>query len=129
MGDDGTGGTIVPAPGSKVGIDAPLQGTVVLLPLAPGDRVVSGGVVAVLESMKMEHVVRSPVSGTLDLLGVEVGALVVEGQQVAVVEAGSRVPISPKRPKRSSSTTSAPTWRSCLPVGGCWPTPGGPMSS
>jgi acetyl-CoA carboxylase carboxyltransferase component len=88
MGDDGTGGTIVPAPGSKVGIDAPLQGTVVLLPLAPGDRVVSGGVVAVLESMKMEHVVRSPVSGTLDLLGVEVGALVVEGQQVAVVEAG-----------------------------------------
>ncbi len=94
MGDDSTGGTPLPVPGSKVGIDAPLQGTVVLLPFVPGDHVVSGAVVAVLESMKMEHVVRSPVSGTLDLLAVDVGSLVAEGQQVAVVEAGEPAPES-----------------------------------
>ncbi|MGA2835619.1 MAG: carboxyl transferase domain-containing protein [Acidimicrobiales bacterium] len=88
MGDDAAGGSAVPAPGSRVGIDVPLQGTVVLLPLVPGDPVVPGAVVAVLESMKMEHVVRSPVSGVIDQLDVEVGRLVAVGQRVAVIEAG-----------------------------------------
>jgi acetyl-CoA carboxylase carboxyltransferase component len=54
----------------------------------PGDPVVPGAVVAVLESMKMEHVVRSPVSGVIDQLDVEVGRLVAVGQRVAVIEAG-----------------------------------------
>jgi acetyl-CoA carboxylase carboxyltransferase component len=52
--------------------------------------VAAGSVVVVLESMKMEHVVRSPVSGTLDLLDVVVGALVAEGERLAVVEPGDR---------------------------------------
>ena len=81
-----------PAPGTEVGLDAPLQGTVVLLPFTPGEVVGAGAVVVVLESMKMEHVVRAPVSGTLVRLDVEVGALVAEGDHLAVVAAGESHP-------------------------------------
>ena len=81
-----------PAPGTEVGLDAPLQGTVVLLPFTPGEVVGAGAVVVVLESMKMEHVVRTPVSGTLVRLDVEVGALVAEGDHLAVVAAGESHP-------------------------------------
>ena len=77
-----------PEPGSRVVLDAPLQGTVVQLPFAPGDPVRAGAVVVVLESMKMEHVVRTPVAGTVRHLAVEVGGLVGVGEQLAVVEAG-----------------------------------------
>jgi acetyl-CoA carboxylase carboxyltransferase component len=81
-----------PAPGTELALDAPLQGTVVLLPFAPGDVVGAGAIVVVLESMKMEHVVRAPVSGTLVRLDVEVGALVAEGDHLAVVAAGESHP-------------------------------------
>ena len=77
-----------PMAGDEVGLDAPLQGTVVLLPFVPGDNVPAGAIVVVLESMKMEHVVRSPVGGTLRHLLVELGDLVAEGDHLAVVEPG-----------------------------------------
>jgi acetyl-CoA carboxylase carboxyltransferase component len=48
----------------------------------------AGTIVVVLESMKMEHVVRSPVAGTLAYLDVDVGGVVAEGTPLAVVEAG-----------------------------------------
>ncbi len=75
-------------PGEEVRLVAPLQGTVVLLPVPVGGAVSAGTVVVVLESMKMEHVVRSPVSGTLTYLDVDVGGLVADGTPLAVVEAG-----------------------------------------
>jgi len=75
-------------PGEEVRLSAPLQGTVVLLPVAVGAVVATGTVVVVIESMKMEHVVRSPVDGTLAYLDVDVGALVADGTPLAVVEAG-----------------------------------------
>ena len=79
------------APGEEVRLVSPLQGTVVLLPVAVGAEVDAGAVVVVLESMKMEHVVRSPVAGTLTWLDVDVGDLVGEGTPLAVVEAGEPV--------------------------------------
>ena len=82
------GGAAEHVAGSEVVLAAPLQGTVVLLPFAPGDAVPSGAIVVVLESMKMEHVVRTPVGGTLQHLGVVLGGLVSEGDRLAVVEAG-----------------------------------------
>ncbi len=75
-------------PGEEVRLNAPLQGTVVLLPIPVGGTVSAGAIVVVLESMKMEHVVRSPVAGTLAYLDVEVGGLVADGAPLAVVEAG-----------------------------------------
>ena len=74
--------------GTDVVLEAPLQGTVVLLPFAPGDPVQAGAAVVVLESMKMEHVVRTPVAGTVRDVAVAVGGLVAVGDRLAVVEAG-----------------------------------------
>ena len=79
------------APGEEVRLVAPLQGTVVHLPVPVGGAVSAGTIVAVLESMKMEHVVRSPVAGTLTYLDVDVGGLVADGTPLAVVEAGEPV--------------------------------------
>jgi biotin carboxyl carrier protein len=44
-------------------IEAPLAGTLVSLPVAPGDEVSAGQVVAVVESMKMEMRLRTPLAG------------------------------------------------------------------
>ena len=85
------GGTADHAAGSEVALVAPLQGTVVLLPFAPGDSLAAGAIVVVLESMTMEHVVRTPVGGTLQHLGVALGGLVAVGDPLAVVEAGEAV--------------------------------------
>jgi len=79
------------APGEEVRLVAPLQGTVVQLPVPIGGAVSVGTIVVVLESMKMEHVVRSPVAGTLTYLDVDVGGLVADGTPLAVVEAGEVV--------------------------------------
>ena len=84
--DQGTGGDV--RPGEEVRLSAPLQGTVVLLPVPVGSPVSAGTIVVVLESMKMEHVVRSPVAGTLAYLDVDIGGLVADGAPLAVVEAG-----------------------------------------
>ena len=88
--DSGDGRDVVPgvAPGEEVRLVAPLQGTVVLLPVPVGGAVSAGAGVVVLESMKMEHVVRSPVPGTLTYLDVDIGGLVTDGTPLAVVEAG-----------------------------------------
>jgi acetyl-CoA carboxylase carboxyltransferase component len=75
-------------PGTDVVLEAPFQGTVVLLPFAPGERVRAGAVVVVLESMKMEHVVRTPVAGTVRAVTVDLGGLVSAGDHLAVIEAG-----------------------------------------
>ena len=75
-------------PGEEVRLSAPLQGMVVLLPVAVGGALAVGTVVVVLESMKMEHVVRSPVAGTLTFLDVDLGDQVSDGAPLALVEAG-----------------------------------------
>ena len=84
----GNDGTV--CPGEEVRLSAPLQGTVVLLPVAVGGALSVGTVVVVLESMKMEHVVRSPVAGTLTYLDVGLGDQVADGAPLAVVEAGEQ---------------------------------------
>jgi acetyl-CoA carboxylase carboxyltransferase component len=75
-------------PGEEVRLSAPLQGTVVLLPVAVGATLSVGTIVVVLESMKMEHVVRSPVAGCLTYVNVDLGEQVAAGAPLAVVEAG-----------------------------------------
>jgi acetyl-CoA carboxylase carboxyltransferase component len=84
---DAAGGPAAPAPGTRLTVAAPLQGTVVLVPVANGDTVSEGEPLLILESMKMEHVVRSPAAGVVRTLEVEVGALVAPGDAVAIVEA------------------------------------------
>ncbi len=65
---------------------APLEGTVAAVLVAAGDRVAAGDPMVVIESMKMEHVVRAPGGGTVTGLAVEPGALVAVGDALAAVE-------------------------------------------
>jgi acetyl-CoA carboxylase carboxyltransferase component len=90
------------APGAPIGpiepiepITAPLRGTVVAVPVAVGDRVARGATIVVIESMKMEHVVRAPVSGTLTSLATHPGAVVAPGDPLGSIGAagGDSVPL------------------------------------
>jgi len=73
-------------PGSIQAITAPLDGTVVSVPVAGGDVVERGMPIAIIESMKMEHVVSAPAAGSVVSLSVEPGTLVAGGDQLAVLE-------------------------------------------
>lgn len=60
-------------------IKAHLPGKVVTLSATAGERVSSGQVLAVLDSMKMEHPLRAPCDGTITRVCVEVGSVVQSG--------------------------------------------------
>jgi acetyl-CoA carboxylase carboxyltransferase component len=82
-----SGGSATPPPRSVLAVPAPLDGTVVQIPVAIGDVVAAGGPVMVLESMKMEHVVRTPTTGSVQSVEVEHGAVVSTGDPLVTIEA------------------------------------------
>ncbi len=65
---------------------APLQGTVIALNLKPGDTVRPGQPVAVMDSMKMEHVVAAEFGGVVRALAAAEGDAVMEGSPLAFIE-------------------------------------------
>ncbi|HET6794636.1 MAG TPA: carboxyl transferase domain-containing protein [Acidimicrobiales bacterium] len=78
----------LPVPPGTVAVGAPLQGTVISLSVTPGDLVHSESPVAVLEAMKMEHVVRAGVDGVVRRVEAEPGATLLEGEPLLYVEPG-----------------------------------------
>ena len=76
----------VTGPDGSVAVAAPLQGTIISLAVAEGDPVAEGQQVAVMEAMKMEHVVTSTVTGIVRQLGVSPGDTVYEGHSLLFVE-------------------------------------------
>ena len=64
---------------------APMPGTVVKVLAAPGDTVVKGDPVVVIEAMKMEHTIGAAGDGTVDEILVEVGRQVDIDQVIAVI--------------------------------------------
>jgi acetyl-CoA carboxylase carboxyltransferase component len=100
------GGGAGPAEGTRLVVAAPVQGTVVQVPLGVGDTVEDGSPLVVLESMKMEHVVRSPVTGVVRVVAVEVGALVAVGEALAAVEATTE-PVEAGEPARGAGSDSS----------------------
>ncbi len=58
---------------------APFPGHCLAFPVGPGDPVVAGATIAILEAMKMEHEVKAPVSGHIAELLAVPGSLVAEG--------------------------------------------------
>ncbi len=71
---------VLPATTDASLVVAPFAGTVISLPVAAGERVLVGDVLAVLESMKMEHVVVATASGVVARHAIAVGDTVGEGQ-------------------------------------------------
>lgn len=69
-------------------IRAEMVANVLELPVGPGDRVVAGDQVVLLESMKMEIPVLAEAAGTVTGVRVAVGDVVQEGDPLVTLEAG-----------------------------------------
>ena len=68
-------------------VKSPMHGKLVALEVALGDAVVKGQRVAVVEAMKMEHVLLSPVDGTVADIAAESGQQVAEGARLITIAA------------------------------------------
>ena len=73
-------------PEGSTPLRAPLQGTIVSLAVEPGAAVRAGQTVAIMESMKMEHVIAAGVSGYVREFTVTTGDTVFEGHPLAFIE-------------------------------------------
>ncbi|HEY3799678.1 MAG TPA: carboxyl transferase domain-containing protein [Caulobacteraceae bacterium] len=74
-------------PDGSTPLRAPLQGTIVSLSVEPGAAVRAGQAVAIMESMKMEHVIAAEVSGYVREFTVAPGDTIFEGHPLAFIEA------------------------------------------
>ena len=66
-------------PDGSVGVASPIQGTIVSINVAEGDEVRQGQQVAVVEAMKMEHVIAAPHAGIVRGVTMHAGDVVREG--------------------------------------------------
>jgi len=82
---------VVEAPLGTVAAMSPLRGTVVSLDVVAGDFVRPGQSVAVLEAMKMQHLVSAPVGGRVRRVEVVVGETTDLAQALMFIEPGDQV--------------------------------------
>lgn len=68
------------APEGELGIKAPISGLVVRTLVGPGQGVIEGETLLILEAMKMENEIRAPREGTVHEVRVEPGTQVAAGQ-------------------------------------------------
>jgi len=87
---DRVGGTLLTMPATS--LTAPFAGTVLVVPVAAGDHVRSGQVVALIESMKMEHEVHAPHGGLVHAVAVAAGDTVAPGDVLLDIEAHAEAP-------------------------------------
>jgi len=76
------------APDGSAGIPAPIQGTIVSIAVAPGDQVRKGQQLAVIEAMKMEHVIVADRSGVVRRVAAAAGDVILEGYPLLFIEEG-----------------------------------------
>ena len=74
------------APKGSLPVPAPLQGTIVAIEVAEGDLVRPGQQIAVLESMKMEHLVAAPHGGRVTKVAGGVGVTLMHGDPILYLE-------------------------------------------
>jgi acetyl-CoA/propionyl-CoA carboxylase biotin carboxyl carrier protein len=72
--------------GSNV-VVSPMQGTVLQVEVEEGDAVAAGGVICVVEAMKMENPIVAHRDGTVTRLGVAPGQQVASGELICVISA------------------------------------------
>lgn len=75
-----------PVKDGAVGLVAPIQGTIVSIDVAPGDGIAFGRQVAVVEAMKMEHVITADRSGVVREVTMSPGDVVREGWPLVYLE-------------------------------------------
>lgn len=68
--------------GATGNLNAPMPGRIVSVDVAPGDRVIAGQTVVVLEAMKMEHAIKAPGDGVVAELFHKAGDQVAEGVEL-----------------------------------------------
>jgi acetyl/propionyl-CoA carboxylase alpha subunit/acetyl-CoA carboxylase carboxyltransferase component len=73
-------------PDGSVGIASPLQGTIVSINVTEGDAVRQGQQLAIIEAMKMEHVVTAPEGGIVRTVTMTRGDVVREGFPIVFIE-------------------------------------------
>jgi acetyl/propionyl-CoA carboxylase alpha subunit/acetyl-CoA carboxylase carboxyltransferase component len=83
----GTGSaTDATGPDGSVGVGAPIQGTLISVDVSAGDEVAAGQQVAVVEAMKMEHVIRAGISGIVRSVTMAPGDVVRESYPIVYIE-------------------------------------------
>src|SRR6185295_10343325 len=75
-------------PDGTVAVAAPMQGMIVAIKVEVGATVSKGQPVAVLEALKMEHLVVAQVAGTVREIALEVGDTIFEDTPVLFIEPG-----------------------------------------
>ena len=73
-------------PDGTVGLSAPIQGTIVSLDVAVGDEIRKGQQVAVVEAMKMEHIIAADRDGIVREITMATGDVVLEGYPIVFIE-------------------------------------------
>jgi acetyl/propionyl-CoA carboxylase alpha subunit/acetyl-CoA carboxylase carboxyltransferase component len=76
----------VSGPNGSIGVASPLQGTIVAISVVEGDTVRQGQQVAVVEAMKMEHVITAPQGGIVRGVTMAAGDVVREGFPIVFIE-------------------------------------------
>jgi len=67
-------------------IEAPLPGKIVRVEVTVGNTVEEGGVICIIEAMKMENPILSPVKASVIEVAVTAGQVVKTGEKIAVIE-------------------------------------------
>ena len=82
------GSESVKAPNGPVegGVTSSMQGMILKLKVAKGDKVNKGDIVAVLEAMKMENDIHAPDSGTVQEIFIEEGDTVGTGETLMIIK-------------------------------------------
>jgi acetyl-CoA/propionyl-CoA carboxylase biotin carboxyl carrier protein len=75
-----------PAAPSGAVLASPMQGTIVKIAVADGQRVTAGDVIVVMEAMKMEQPLLAHKDGTVGSLAVTVGETVASGAPICAIE-------------------------------------------
>ena len=98
-------------PAGSVAVPAPLQGTIVAIEVAEGDMVRPGQQIAILESMKMEHLVAAPHGGKVTKIVAGSGTTLMHGETILFLEPAEVEGDVGRGRSVSISTTSVPIWR------------------
>ena len=73
------------SPQDGLTVSAPIPGVVVSLPVKPGQRVLKGQTLAVIEAMKMENDITAPADGTVGAVCIKEGDSLLEGDAIVTL--------------------------------------------